>query len=97
MKNSHRFFENRECKYFPCHKGTGEFNCLFCFCPLYAKENCPGNPTYLERGGRKIKSCTNCSFPHYPENYDKVISMLSGSVLDVTGQCSDEEKSDFAK
>lgn len=77
MKNSHRFFENRECKYFPCHKGTGEFNCLFCFCPLYAKENCPGNPVYLERGGKKIKNCTNCTFPHRPENYDKVISLLS--------------------
>ncbi|MGN1180093.1 MAG: cysteine-rich small domain-containing protein, partial [Suilimivivens sp.] len=30
MENSHRFFENRECKYFPCHKGLEDFNCLFC-------------------------------------------------------------------
>ena len=34
----HQFFQNRECKYFPCHKGIDEeeFNCLFCYCPLYA-------------------------------------------------------------
>lgn len=37
MENSHRFFENRECKYFPCHKGLEDFNCLFCYCPLYNK------------------------------------------------------------
>ncbi|MFW5671451.1 MAG: cysteine-rich small domain-containing protein, partial [Acetivibrio ethanolgignens] len=35
MENSYRFFENRECKYFPCHKGLKELNCLFCYCPLY--------------------------------------------------------------
>ena len=37
-KNSSRFFENRDCAYFPCHAGMdGEpFNCLFCYCPLYA-------------------------------------------------------------
>ena len=35
---SYRFFQNRECEYFPCHKTAKEdsFNCLFCFCPLYA-------------------------------------------------------------
>ena len=26
MEISHRFFENRECKYFPCHKGLEDFN-----------------------------------------------------------------------
>ena len=25
MENSSRFFENRDCRYFPCHKGTPEF------------------------------------------------------------------------
>ena len=32
------FFSNRECEYFPCHKGADpeNFNCLFCYCPLYA-------------------------------------------------------------
>ena len=77
MKNSHRFFENRECGYFPCHKGLDEFNCLFCYCPLYTVEDCPGNPVYLESNGRKIKDCTDCTFPHQAENYDRVISLLS--------------------
>ena len=32
------FFQNRDCEYFPCHKVKDEenFNCLFCYCPLYA-------------------------------------------------------------
>lgn len=43
MENSHRFFENKECRYFPCHKNLEEFNCLFCYCPLYTREHCPEN------------------------------------------------------
>ena len=77
MVNSHRFFENRGCKYFPCHKGLGDFNCLFCYCPLYTREDCPGSPNYLERGGRRLKDCTGCTFPHIPENYDVIIRFLS--------------------
>ena len=32
------FFQHRACEFFPCHKGVPEedFNCLFCYCPLYA-------------------------------------------------------------
>lgn len=76
MANSHRFFENRECKYFPCHKGLEKFNCLFCYCPLYNIKNCPGNPGFLMKDGKKIKVCTNCTFPHQPENYDMVVRIL---------------------
>ncbi|MBQ8038576.1 MAG: metal-binding protein [Lachnospiraceae bacterium] len=76
MEASYRFFENKECKYFPCHEGLEEFNCLFCYCPMYHKENCPGNPRYIEKGDRKIKVCTDCTFPHRPDNYDKVIEIL---------------------
>ena len=76
MENSHCFFENKECKYFPCHKGLEDFNCLFCYCPLSSRENCPGNPRYVEKEGRTIKVCTNCIFPHQPENYDSVIQTL---------------------
>lgn len=74
---SYRFFENKDCIYFPCHQGMEVLNCLFCFCPLYLRENCPGNPTYIENGGSKIKDCTNCMFPHRPENYDNIIRLLS--------------------
>lgn len=76
MKNSYRFFENRECKYFPCHKDLEEFNCLFCYCPMYLRENCLGKPNYIQKEDRVIKDCTGCTFPHQPENYDKIIEFL---------------------
>lgn len=76
MKNSYRFFENCDCEYFPCHKGLEKFNCLFCYCPFYLRENCPGNPKYMEIKGKRIKVCTDCTFPHQPKNYDKIIELL---------------------
>lgn len=76
MENSYRFFENRECQYFPCHKGLENFNCLFCYCPMYHSPDCPGNPEYREKNGKKIKICTNCSFPHQPEHYEQIIHFL---------------------
>lgn len=70
----YRFFQNRECEYFPCHRGVSEeeFNCLFCYCPLYALgEDCGGNCHYTETG---VKSCVNCSFPHRKENYEALLA-----------------------
>lgn len=78
MEHSYRFFENRACKYFPCHEGLKEFNCLFCYCPLYAREDCLGTPRFQEKDGRKLKICTGCTFPHQPENYDAIIRALQG-------------------
>ncbi len=69
---SSRFFQNTACEFFPCHKGIAEedFNCLFCYCPLYALgKNCGGDCEYTVEG---IKNCENCSFPHRRENYDKI-------------------------
>ena len=46
---NYKFFQHRECEFFPCHKTEDEenFNCLFCYCPLYALgENCGGNFKY---------------------------------------------------
>lgn len=77
MRNSDRFFANRECKYYPCHEGIEEMNCMFCYCPMYRLEHCPGKPEYVEKkDGRRIKVCTNCTFPHQAENYDKVLEVL---------------------
>ena len=45
-KKAYSFFCNAECEFFPCHKTNDleNFNCLFCYCPLYALgENCGGN------------------------------------------------------
>jgi Zn-finger protein len=43
---------------------------------MYPLEACPGNPTYMAYHGKQIKDCTNCTFPHQPENYDKIIEAL---------------------
>lgn len=76
MENSYKFFENRECKYFPCHQGLEHFNCLFCYCPLYQKDNCPGKPQYYKVNGKEIKVCTDCTFPHQAEHYDVIMEIL---------------------
>ena len=73
-RNGSRFFRNTECEYFPCHRGVPEedFNCLFCYCPLYALgRKCGGNCRYTENG---VKSCKDCAFPHHRKNYDQVIA-----------------------
>jgi len=76
MNNSYRFFENRECEYFPCHKGLDALNCLFCYCPMYWKDDCPGNPQYIEKNGKKLKVCTDCTFPHQPQHYETILEIL---------------------
>ena len=76
MDNSCKFFENRECEYFPCHRLDGDFNCLFCYCPMYGYEDCPGTGVYTEKNGRRVKVCTDCTFPHKPENYKAVVEFL---------------------
>ncbi|EPR31044.1 cysteine-rich small domain-containing protein [Alkalidesulfovibrio alkalitolerans DSM 16529] len=75
MKNSHRFFNNAECEYFPCHacERPEEFNCLFCFCPLYFLEDCGGSPRLTPTG---VKDCSGCALPHRPGGYDHVMARL---------------------
>lgn len=76
MSEHYKFFQNKECEYFPCHKvkEAEDFNCLFCYCPLYLKgEECGGNFIYTETG---IKDCSNCLFPHKRENYEEVLKRL---------------------
>lgn len=70
MENSYRFYNNKDCTYLPCHKvkNVDEFNCMFCFCPLYFLEECGGN--YIFKYG--IKDCSNCLIPHGPRGYDYI-------------------------
>lgn len=71
------YFQNRDCEYFPCHSGADpeNFNCLFCFCPLYALgERCCGAFRYTESG---IKDCSGCLFPHKRENYGTICDRFS--------------------
>lgn len=78
------FFQNRSCEYFPCHKIDNEedFNCLFCYCPLYALgDSCGGKPHFTSKG---IKSCAKCEIVHQKDvgaahiknNISKVLGMV---------------------
>ena len=80
MENSYQYFCNRECQYFPCHEGVGErFNCLFCYCPLYALgDQCGGNFVYLPSG---IKSCEHCTLPHSEGGYAYVMRKI-GQIIE---------------
>lgn len=77
-QNSFKYFENRDCRFYPCHKGMEHLNCLFCYCPLYHMEDCPGVYTYKQIRDRAVKVCTNCQFPHIEENYPEIIRILTG-------------------
>ena len=67
------FFSNRACEYFPCHEGADpeNFNCLFCYCPLYfLGDRCGGNFRFTEKG---VKDCSGCQIPHKRENYGHIV------------------------
>jgi hypothetical protein len=59
---SYQIYTNKECEFFPCHKGIKdeEFNCMFCYCPLYFIE-CPVNVPLLSNG---LKDCMECTATH---------------------------------
>ena len=64
QRSGSTFFSNTECAYFPCHKGVDEreFNCLFCYCPLYVLgPRCGGDYRYTKAG---TKDCTLCTRLH---------------------------------
>ena len=72
-----KFFNHRACEYFPCHnvKDKETFNCLFCYCPLYALgDKCGGNFKYTESG---TKDCSDCLVPHQKNSYDYIMSKWS--------------------
>ena len=76
-EKKYRFFSHKQCEYFPCHptQDPESFNCLFCFCPLYALgRNCGGNYRYLENGR---KDCSRCTIPHQKDKYDYIIGKYS--------------------
>ncbi|MCI8608559.1 MAG: metal-binding protein [Firmicutes bacterium] len=77
MSENYKFFQHKECEFFPCHKTEDKehFNCLFCYCPLYALgDGCGGNFTYTDTG---IKDCSKCLVPHKPAGYDYIMKKFS--------------------
>ncbi|EGT3747355.1 TPA: cysteine-rich small domain-containing protein [Clostridioides difficile] len=80
MGENYKFFNHKDCEFFPCHKTNKpeEFNCLFCYCPLYALgENCGGNFRYTDKG---IKNCSSCILPHKKDNYNYIMSKFQDLV-----------------
>lgn len=80
MSENYKYFSHEKCEYFPCHPNAAadNFNCLFCYCPLYALgKSCGGDFVYLENG---IKDCSNCLKPHLRENYEAIISRFQDIV-----------------
>lgn len=74
MINSHKFFFNKDCNYYPCHKGLTNINCLFCFCPLYHESNCGGKWILLKNG---CKDCSECTLPHDENGYEWILSKIN--------------------
>ncbi len=87
----YKFFNHKQCEYFPCHQTNDpdNFNCLFCYCPLYAlKDRCGGNFVYHYG----LKDCSNCMLPHKPQNYDYIMKKFE-EIMEIT-QLDDKEKTD---
>ncbi|MBQ1881574.1 MAG: metal-binding protein [Lachnospiraceae bacterium] len=100
MDNSERFFCNKDCRYFPCHNGVSEdeFNCLFCYCPLYSMgSDCGGD--YVMKNG--VKSCIGCVRPHIAGNFDEINDALrkhqTGRIRSLESNAHDLVKSDSNK
>ena len=73
--DNYKFFNHKDCEFFPCHptKDPDNFNCLFCYCPLYRMKDCGGG--YVIRNG--VKDCSFCLLPHNgAEGYAYVLAKL---------------------
>lgn len=72
---SDHFMSNTTCPWFPCHDGVAaeDFNCLFCYCPLYPYMHCGGKYVMLSNGW---KDCSDCVFPHKKDNAGELIERL---------------------
>lgn len=102
----HRFYQNKGCKYFPCHDlkesdlSKALFNCMFCYCPLYALgKNCGGNfKINKSNDGKLIKDCSDCVLPHRPEMYEYINQKLGELKLNLEENQpieQSEKRSDF--
>ena len=96
----HRFYQNKGCKYFPCHDlkesdlSKALFNCMFCYCPLYALgKDCGGNFKIIKsEDGKLIKDCSDCVLPHRPEMYEYISQKLGELKLNLEDDEPNKEK-----
>lgn len=81
---NYKFTQHTQCEFFPCHKvkNVEEFNCLFCYCPLYMlKDQCGGNYKYTNG----VKDCSECLKPHTKGAYEHVMSKMK-RVIEIGSQ-----------
>jgi len=97
LKADFHFFQNTQCRYFPCHgkkRGTGsvpieDFNCMFCHCPLFFI-NC-GIKVPMLKG---FKDCSTCTRIHDKDGWKFVMARLRDHIqvkvkfsrIDIIGQ-----------
>ncbi len=76
------FFQNKDCEFFPCHKlSADDFNCMFCYCPLYVLgKGCGGNYKILKNG---TKDCSDCLLPHV-KGFSKIITQKFDKINQLT-------------
>ena len=65
-----------------------EINCLFCFCPLYHKEECCGYYHMIDG----VKDCSKCNFPHKKENFDNLLNANVTNALKVSEYYLDQAR-----
>ncbi|MDO4807223.1 MAG: cysteine-rich small domain-containing protein [Coriobacteriales bacterium] len=86
MRDTTTFFCNTSCEFFPCHEGVDphEFNCLFCYCPLYALgPRCGGDFCYTERG---VKDCSKCTRLHKGDAGARIVRERFAELADLAQQ-----------
>jgi Zn-finger protein len=83
-------FTHRECEYFPCHQvnNSDNFNCLFCYCPLYALgDQCGGDFSYVY----DVKDCSTCIIPH-SENGHSYITKKFHEISELANKNRNQQK-----
>ena len=76
-EKNYSFFSHKDCEFFPCHKtdDPDNFNCLFCYCPLYVLgDKCGGNFIRTDAG---LKDCSKCLLPHQKSSFGYISESFS--------------------
>ena len=90
LPNSSSFFRNVSCAYFPCHEGVdpARFNCLFCYCPLYALgPSCGGDFSYTDMG---IKDCSSCTRLHQGDQGSAIVQQMFARLAELARLPADD-------
>lgn len=91
------FTQNKECEFFPCHKTEKpeDFNCLFCYCPLYALgPDCGGTFSYTAAG---VKDCSRCTRLHRGEAGASVVKKRFAQLAELAKAHADTQTGNDAR